>query len=85
MSSTTDSVCESAGEKEKAAEEGGTRSRRIQPEPSGTSGLCLGITRHPCGKPHALIDVGFFNLVRNSLVVLLEALCAQICTTTKCC
>jgi len=33
---------------------GGTRGRRIQLEPSGTSGLCLGITRHPCDKPHAV-------------------------------
>jgi len=39
---------------EKAAEECGTRRGWIQLEPSGTSGLCLGITRHPCDKPHAL-------------------------------
>ena len=42
------------GKKEKAAEEGGTRRGRIQLEPSGTSGLCLSITRHPCDNPHAL-------------------------------
>jgi len=46
--------CESAGGKEKAAQEGGTHRRRIQLEPSETSGLCLGITRHPCDKVHAL-------------------------------
>ena len=40
--------------REKAAEEGGTRRRRIQLEPSGTSGLCVGITRHPCDKTHAV-------------------------------
>jgi len=40
--------------KEKAAEEGGTRRGKIQLEPSGTSGLCLGITRHPCDKTHAV-------------------------------
>ena len=45
---------ESAGKKEKAAEEGGTRRGRIQFELSRTSGLCLGITRHPCDKTHAL-------------------------------
>jgi len=28
--------------------------RKIQLEPSGTSGLCLGITRHPCDKIHVL-------------------------------
>ena len=38
----------------KAAEEGGTRSVRIQLELSRTSGLCLGITRHLRDKPHAL-------------------------------
>jgi len=27
---------------------------RIQLELSGTSGLCLGITRHPCDKTHAV-------------------------------
>ena len=32
----------------------GTRRGRIQLEPSGTSGLCLGITRHPCDKTHAV-------------------------------
>jgi len=32
----------------------GTRRGRIQLKPSGTSGLCLGITRHPCDKTHAL-------------------------------
>jgi len=42
------------GEKAKAAEEGGTRRGRIQLDPSGTSGLCLGITQHPSDKPHAL-------------------------------
>jgi len=47
-------VCESAKTKEKAAEEGGTRRGRIQLKPSGSSGLCLGITRHPCDKPHAV-------------------------------
>ena len=36
--------------KEKTAEEGGTRRGRIQLEPSGTSGLCLGITWHPMTK-----------------------------------
>jgi len=46
-------VCEPAETKEKAAEEGGTRRGRIQLEPSGTSGLCRGITRHPCDKTHA--------------------------------
>ena len=30
--------------------------RRIQLEPSGTSSLCLGITRHPCDKPLYLCD-----------------------------
>jgi len=30
------------------------KDRRIQLEPSGTSGLYLGITQHPCDKPHAL-------------------------------
>ena len=40
--------------KEKAAKEGGTRRRRINLEPSGTSGICLGITQHPCDKPHAV-------------------------------
>jgi len=48
-------LCESAGGKEKGAEEGGTRRGRIQLEPSGTSGLCFGITRHPCDKTHALV------------------------------
>jgi len=47
-------VCEPAETKEKAAEEGETRRGRIQLEPSGTSGLCLGITRHPCDKTHAV-------------------------------
>jgi len=33
----------------------GSRGRgRIQLGPSGTSGLCLGITRHPCDKAHAV-------------------------------
>jgi len=45
---------QSAGEKEKAAEEGETGRGRIQLKPSGTSGLCLGITWHPCDKTHAL-------------------------------
>ena len=40
--------------KEKAAEEGGTRRGKIKVEPSGTSGLCLGIMRHPCDKTHAV-------------------------------
>jgi len=43
-------VCEPAETKKKATEEGGTRRGRIQLEPSGTSGLCLGITRHPVTK-----------------------------------
>jgi len=49
-------VCESAGGKEKAAEEGkgGTQRGRIQLEPSGTGGLCLGITWHPCDKIHSV-------------------------------
>ena len=47
-------VNEPAETKEKAAEGGGTRRGRIQLEPSGTSGLCLGITRHPCDNPHAV-------------------------------
>ena len=46
--------CKPTKKKEKAAEEGGMRRGRIQLEPSGTSGLCLGITRHPCDYPHAL-------------------------------
>ena len=33
---------------------GGTRRGRIQLEPSGTSGLCLGITWHPFDKTHAI-------------------------------
>ena len=45
---------QSAETKEKAAEEGGTRRGRIQLEPSGTSGLCPSITRHPCDKTHAV-------------------------------
>ena len=45
---------ESARKKEKAAEEGGTPRRRINLEPSGTSGLCLGITWHPCDKTNVL-------------------------------
>ena len=45
---------EPAKKRDKAAEEGGTRRGRIQLEPSRTSGLCLGITRHPCDKPHTL-------------------------------
>jgi len=40
--------------KEKAAEEGGTRRGRILLEPSGSSSLGLGITRHPCDNPDAL-------------------------------
>jgi len=43
--------------KEKAAEEGGTQRGRTQPwqlGPSGTSGLCRGITWHPCDKTHAV-------------------------------
>jgi hypothetical protein len=51
---TGSSLCESAGGKEKAAEEGAMRRGKIQLQLSGTSGLCLGITRHPCDKPHAL-------------------------------
>jgi len=42
------------GKKEKAAEEGGMRRGRIQLKLSGTSGLCLGITRQSCDNPHAL-------------------------------
>jgi len=40
--------------KEKAAEESGMRRGRIQLEPSGTSGLCPGITRHSCDKNRAV-------------------------------
>jgi len=40
--------------REKRKEEGGTRRGRIQLEPSGTSGLCLGITRQPFDETHAL-------------------------------
>jgi len=40
--------------KEKSAEEGGTRRGKIHLKPSGTSGLCLGITQHPCDKIHAV-------------------------------
>jgi len=40
--------------KEKAAEEGGMRRGGIQLEQSRTSGLCLGITQHPCDKTLAL-------------------------------
>jgi len=47
-------VCEPVETKETAAEEGVTRRGRIQLKPSGTSDLCLNITRHPCGKPHAV-------------------------------
>ena len=50
-----------AGKKEKAAEKSGTQRERIQLEPSGTSCLCLGITRHSCDTPHALIDVAFIT------------------------
>jgi len=51
-------LCESVEKKEKAAEEGGTRLwGRIQLELSGTSGLCLIITRHPCDKSHAFNDL----------------------------
>jgi len=32
----------------------GTRKGRIQLEPSGTSGLCLDIMRHPYDKTHAV-------------------------------
>jgi len=42
---------EPAETKEKAAEEGRTRRERIQLEPSGANGLCLGIMQHPCDKP----------------------------------
>jgi len=49
-------VCEPAKTKKKAAEEGGTQRGRIQLELSGTSGLCLGITRHPCDKTHAVFE-----------------------------
>jgi len=48
-------LCESAGKGEKTAEEGGTQRGRIQLEPSGTNGLCLGTTRHPCDKTHAYL------------------------------
>jgi len=47
-------LCESVGKEENTAEEGGTRRGRIQLEPSRTSGLCLGITRHPYDKTRAL-------------------------------
>ena len=47
-------LCEPVEKREKAAEEGGTRRGRIQLEPSETSGLCIGITRHPCDKTHAV-------------------------------
>jgi len=40
--------------KKKAAENCRTRRARIQLKPFGTSGLCLGITRHPCDKTHAV-------------------------------
>jgi len=40
--------------KPKSAEEGGTQRGMIQLEPSGTSGLCLGITRQPRDNPCAL-------------------------------
>jgi len=39
---------------EQAAEEDGTRRRSIRLEPSGTSGLCLGIAQHHYDNPHAL-------------------------------
>ena len=39
---------------EKAADQGVTRREKVQIEPSGISGLYLGITRHPCDKMHAL-------------------------------
>ena len=43
--------CESAGGKEKAADEGRARRGRIQPlQPSRTSGLCLDIMQCPCDK-----------------------------------
>ena len=45
---------QSAETKQKAAEEGGNRRGMIQLEPSGTNGLCLGITRHSCDKTHAV-------------------------------
>jgi len=31
-----------------------TQRGRIEIEQAGTSGLCIGITRHPCDNPHAL-------------------------------
>ena len=37
-----------------AAEEGEPQRGRIQLQPSGIKGLCLGITRHPCDKTHAV-------------------------------
>ena len=40
--------------KKKAAEEDGMRGGMMQLEPSRTSGLCLGITRHSFDNPHAL-------------------------------
>jgi len=48
-------VCEPAKIKEKAAEEDGTRRGKMKPEPSRSSGLCLGITRHPYDKPNAVL------------------------------
>ena len=55
-------LCEPAEKREKAAEKGGTPRGKIQnrpeplqnrPEPQA-SDLCLGITRHPCDKTHAV-------------------------------
>jgi len=46
--------CEPAEKKEKTAEKGGTQRRRIQLEPSETSGPCLGIMWHPCDKALAV-------------------------------
>ena len=52
--------------------EGGMRRGRIQLELSGTNGLCLGITRHPCDKTHAVFCDNQ-ALVAESAGVLLSA------------
>jgi len=46
---------ESAIKKEKAAHEGGKRRGRVLFESTGTSGLYLGVTQHPCDKAHTLL------------------------------
>jgi len=48
------------GKKEQAEEEGwkvGSKEEGSISNPSRTSGLCLGITRHPCDNPHAFNDL----------------------------